>query len=284
MTRAAVPADSIATVRGLGRSKQPILALLLVFAFWGACVAEVALSPLVVGLVPQAYGGLAMGLTATAVFLLLTVTFARSSLPQLRTMGIVPDQGSPKRLAGGVLFGLLLVGIYFVITGRIADIAWTRNAEVGVAATSLAVVGTLAGAAAEELAFRGYPLRRLMATYGLWPAQIIVAAAFILYHNLIAGWPVLPAIVGTGLGSILFGMAAVASRGLAVPIGLHAAWNFGMWAGGTRELPAPWHIERIDLANGELANWTAYPIAAIAGIAFFLMLYHRQTRRQTAQP
>ena len=32
-------------------------------------------------------------------------------------------------------------------------------------------------------------------------------------------------------------MAALAMRGLAVPIGLHAAWNFGQWTLGEKETP-----------------------------------------------
>jgi len=258
--------------------RPAFLALPLACAFWAACAAEVALTPLAYGMAPPAYGPLAAGLTAIVAIWLLSGLFARGSVPRLRAMGILPDRFSPVRLLVGAMAGVLLVAVYFVIAAPLANIAWTRNAAVGPAAVSLSLAGALAGAAAEELAFRGYPLRRLMEAYGLWPAQAVVALAFILYHILIVGWPVLPAIVGTGLGSLLFGMAAVVSRGLALPIGLHATWNFGMWAGGTRELPAPWQIEHIDPANGAFANWVAFPIAAAAGIAVFLILHHRQRR------
>src|SRR5438093_511171 len=40
------------------------------------------------------------------------------------------------------------------------------------------------------------------------------------------------ALLGAGVGSLLFGMAAIATRGLALPIGLHAAWNIGDWMRG----------------------------------------------------
>ena len=39
---------------------------------------------------------------------------------------------------------------------------------------------------------------------------------------------------------LLFGTAAIASRGLAVPIGLHAAWNFGSWTLGDKGGPGLW--------------------------------------------
>jgi membrane protease YdiL (CAAX protease family) len=73
----------------------------------------------------------------------------------------------------------------------------------------------------------------------LWMAQMIVAMAFIFYHVAL-GWPWANAILGTGAGSLLFGMAAIASRGLAVPIGLHAAWNFVDWAMGGKGSDGLW--------------------------------------------
>jgi membrane protease YdiL (CAAX protease family) len=259
--------------------KQRLLPLLLVCAFWAGCLAEVALVPVVQGMAPPRYGGLATGVTATTAFLLLSVLFARGSLPRLGTLGILPDRFSAARMFAGCLLGTLLLGIYFAVSAGIADVGWSRNSAVGPAAVALGFVAAIAGAAAEELAFRGYPMRRLMEAYGLWAAQLVIAVAFILYHIVLAGWPVVPAIIGTGLGSLLFGMAAVVSRGLALPIGLHAVWNFGMWAGGTRELPAPWEIARIDQASAELANWTAFPVAAGVGIGLLVTLYYRGRRR-----
>ena len=46
--------------------------------------------------------------------------------------------------------------------------------------------------------------------------------------------------LGAFVGSVLFGMAALAMRGLAVPIGLHAAWNFGQWTVGEKDFPGIW--------------------------------------------
>jgi hypothetical protein len=48
--------------------------------------------------------------------------------------------------------------------------------------------------------------------------------------------------------------------------------------GGTRELPAPWEIAEIDRASAELANWTAFPIAAGVGIGLLVTMYYRSRR------
>ncbi|MEG9435147.1 CPBP family intramembrane metalloprotease [Edaphobacter sp. HDX4] len=67
-----------------------------------------------------------------------------------------------------------------------------------------------------------------------WTAQFAVALVFALEH-LAGGATWINAILGTVGGSLLFGMAAIVMRGLAVPIGLHGAWNFGQWTLGEKE-------------------------------------------------
>jgi membrane protease YdiL (CAAX protease family) len=84
--------------------------------------------------------------------------------------------------------------------------------------------------ACEEIGFRGYPLRRLLPVFGIWPTFLIVALVFAGYH-LVMGWGLPQALFGTTAGSVLFSMAAVAARrGLAFPIGVHAGWNLATWS------------------------------------------------------
>jgi hypothetical protein len=70
-------------------------------------------------------------------------------------------------------------------------------------------------------------------------------------------------------------MAALATRGLAMPIGLHSAWNFGQWVLGGKEMPGLWrtvipqeiqaHLDRVGMisyvivmALATLAFWYSY--------------------------
>jgi hypothetical protein len=135
--------------------------------------------------------------------------------------------------------GLLLVALQTCFVMLAGHVHWVRTPSVGLESvgTALLAYGTLASR--EELAFRGYPLRRLDDRFGVWSAQFIVALAFAMEH--VAGgatWA--NAMLGAFVGSLLFGMAALATRGLAVPIGLHAAWNFGQWILGEKETPGLW--------------------------------------------
>jgi membrane protease YdiL (CAAX protease family) len=80
-------------------------------------------------------------------------------------------------------------------------------------------------AAAEEFAFRGYGLWRLLRLVGFWPAQAIVAAFFVVSHRTLGGESFLPALVGNVTGSVLYGVAFARTRGVAAPIALHSGWN-----------------------------------------------------------
>ena len=259
----------------LGARARP---LLLAVLFWIACLGILPITGSVGAMLPGDVRLAATGLSSLLYLLLLTWIFARLFRQPLTSLGIAPDRKSWVRILAGFAFGLLIVAIYFAIVAPITGARWAWNDELPIAIIAMALALNLLGAAAEEVAFRGYPLRTLFKAYGLWPAQILVAIPFVLYHIFIAGWPVPNAVVGTGIGSLLFGMAAIATRGLAVPIGVHAAWNFGMWAMGTREPPAPFQITRIDWSRAATVNVIAYLVAAAGGIIFFYHLYRRACR------
>jgi membrane protease YdiL (CAAX protease family) len=124
----------------------------------------------------------------------------------------------------------------------------------------------------EELGFRGYPLLRLKGLCGVWGAQIIVALAFAAEH-MAGGLPFSRAILGAGVGSLMFGMAALATRGLAVPIGLHAAWNFGDWILGGKGSPGLWQVvvEQGQQQRAQFVGTVGYiAVMSLATIAFWM--------------
>jgi membrane protease YdiL (CAAX protease family) len=77
----------------------------------------------------------------------------------------------------------------------------------------------------EELVFRGYAFERMIAAIGHWPAQIVIALIFALFH-VQHGWTWGNALVGTTLGSILFGLVFVRWRSVPAALGVHAAGNW----------------------------------------------------------
>ena len=169
----------------------------------------------------------------------LTLLFVRWERLTLADAGARANAGSVGRLALGFLIGTVIIATWAAASLAAGQIHWVRANAVDLRSLALAPLAYLALACREELAFRGYPLRVMDRRFGLWPAQIFVAVMFALEHKL-GGATWIDAFVGPGIGSLVFGMAAIATRGLAVPIGLHAAWNLGHWALGMKGTPGLW--------------------------------------------
>lgn len=88
--------------------------------------------------------------------------------------------------------------------------------------------------------------------------------------------------MGTAAGSLLFGMAAVATDGLAVPVGVHAVWNFGEWALGGKDVrlagPGLWAVAAPAPARSA-AGTVAY-LAAFGGATLAFWAWHRRAARR----
>lgn len=131
------------------------------------------------------------------------------------------NQGSSTWL----LLGGLLAGIVVLAFVLLFGLRWNSNPHWSVGNTALMMWAIVLTAAAEEIAFRGYALWRLIRLIGFWPAQIIVGILFMFSHLTLGGYSILPAVIGTITGSILYGVAFARTGGIAAPIALHTGWN-----------------------------------------------------------
>ena len=114
-----------------------------------------------------------------------------------------------------------------LVLGLAGVVSWRQGAG-GAAALWPELALLAAAAATEELLFRGFLFRRLLDGLGTWPAQLVVAALFVLTHSdALRGLGPLAYLAGANifLASILFGLAYVRTASLAMPIGLHLAAN-----------------------------------------------------------
>ena len=192
----------------------------------------------------------------------LTLEFTRWDGLRLRDVGAMPNNKSLAFLAIGFALGLLLVALHSLLVSTAGGVVWVRTSNPSPLQASLLVVGYLLLSAREELAFHGYPLRRLQSSFGVWPAQAVISVGFAIEH-IAGGWPFAQALWGAAVGSLLFGMASIATRGLAMPIGIHAAWNVGDWMRGNRLQPGLW---RPDVQAGFEEQ------SSRAGIAYYVAL------------
>jgi membrane protease YdiL (CAAX protease family) len=220
------------------------------------------------GLPPAIFIGITSALFSAA----LTILFVRWDGIGLADVGAMPNPGSVPRLVLGLGLGLILVALHSFLQAAFGHVRWVRVPGVGATATGLSLLTYLALACREELAFHGYPLRRMASRYGLWGAQLLIATVFAAEHVL-GGWTWMNAIAGAGVGSVLFGMASLATRGLAVPIGLHAAWNFGDWVRGGKESTGFWTpvVDTGFESNARLVGQVSYVVLLLAAtIAFWV--------------
>ena len=137
------------------------------------------------------------------------------------------DWNWPSQLAIGLAAGAALMAIPAAFLAAGNWVTWRVNADWtdAIGATLLTLA---AAAAAEELLFRGFLFQRLIDGLGAWPAQLLIAALFTLTHSdALAEIGPLAYLAGANIfvASIMFGLAYLRTRSLALPIGLHFAAN-----------------------------------------------------------
>jgi len=204
----------------------------------------------------------AMGLRALArgpagelipTLILVAVSWAALSLEgrPLKSLGLRLDLRWARELALGLLAGGALILLSALLLRALGGFTWTSN--------PLAKAQTLLGgcwvflfvAINEEATFRGYPFQRLVEGLGPWGAQAVFAGFFALVHwgnpgIRDANLPLKAvATINIALAAILLGLAFLRTRSLALPIGIHWAWNWtqgnvlGFAVSGTGDPIAP---------------------------------------------
>lgn len=85
-------------------------------------------------------------------------------------------------------------------------------------------------------------------------------------------------ILGPGLGGVLFGLAALKTKGLALPLGLHFSWNFTQWLFGFKNNNGVWReiVEKGQETHAENIALTGFVIAMTIGITSLLLFYKKE--------
>lgn len=247
--------------------------------FIAACAAALAAVAPLCRRLPVPWQSFAVGAASSAIAFAFTLLFTRWDGRSLRDVGAAVDARSLFRFGAGVAIGLTLVTLQTMAVSATGHIHWTRAGNPPIASLALVPLTYLLLACREELAFHGYPLRRLDRLFGMAVAQVAIAVVFAFEHRL-GGWTWTNA-AASGMGSLLFGMASLATEGLAVPIGLHAAWNIGQWIAGEKEIPGVWTavVDPNAASSVERAGMISYLVLFGVAILAFWMWYQRSSSR-----
>jgi membrane protease YdiL (CAAX protease family) len=204
-----------------------LVAVLAVFAVY-------LLAGFVFGLV--GFTPLARSLYATVLLLMLlwcfsTLLFSLDQVrsPLLEAAGLPFGGEALQDAASGVVFGVAAVS---VVVGVVALVGHVRLEYVGArpAAMLLSLWALVAAAMVEEVAFRGYPLHRLLEAIGTPGAAAVTSCLFGLAH-LRNPHASLWGAVNTAEIGVLLVVAYVRTRSLWLPWGIHFGWNLALGLG-----------------------------------------------------
>ena len=206
---------------------------------------------------------IAWGFITSAGLLAFTCFMMRIERGPRTKLDLAVRPSSLRRFSIGVLIGAASFGLHVSIisffTGSIR-FEWVQG--VGAAAIIIYLLRFLATSCMEEIGFRGYTLQRLTGKFGVWPAVSLTALIFGLSH-LLYGWELQTILLGVVPFGFVWGMSAIATQGLAIPIGLHAAWNFAGWFAGARSEVGPLRM---------IVEENPASIAATVGLASYLSI------------
>ena len=210
-------------------------ALISVIVFWAAYLALLFGASFATGMLPPPWNQLAWGVVSSIALILLTLVMVRRDGRTLRDVGVGFSARSVPRFLAGFVIGLASYALLIaVIAGLVGGLSLRPVPSIDWSGVALTLTTLLALASMEEFGFRGYPLRALVPTLGPWAAQALVAVAFAATH-ILYGWSLQSIVFGVLPSAFLFGAAALASGGLAMPIGVHMALNVAQWAIGEKE-------------------------------------------------
>jgi membrane protease YdiL (CAAX protease family) len=193
-----------------------------------------------------------------------------------------------QELCLGSLIGSALMLVPALILGMFGWVHWQWNPE-GISTLSSSLLLFAGVAIAEELLFRGFVFQRLISGLGQWPAQLIIAAYFLLTHSNnpgMTGSVKVMAGINIFLASILFGLAFIQTKSLAMPLGLHFMANFvqggilGFGVSGTEQsglLIPTFGDAPIWLTGGQFGLEASLP-GLICVVVTLLLLYTRKQK------
>ncbi|MEQ1693580.1 MAG: CPBP family intramembrane glutamic endopeptidase [Gemmatimonas sp.] len=244
-------------------------AIVRVFAFVVAYFLIMYAASVPKGMAPRRVADIVWGgLTSIAVYMLTRFLLLNEQRTR-RELGLEFDKRSAARLLGGAAIGFAVYGLSVVTISLTLGPLRLSPASAPDATTWMLIIASfLALSCMEELGFRAYPLRTLIRVLGVWPAQLSVAVLFGLTH-LIFGWTWQSVVMGVIPSGLLFGVMAVRSNGLAMPIGLHAALNIAQWILSAKDTPGVWTVSTDPAHTARVtafAPWVALPVTLLATV------------------
>ena len=221
--------------------------------------------------------GILAGLAATGLFL-------RFDKKSFASIGLSFNRNTIPHFFKGAVLGIIVMGLLASSVIYFTHASIELNPNSSLLPFLLASIPTFLLALMEELGFRAYPLEILKNKLGIRIAIIITSLLFALSH-LAYGWTVTAAL-GPAIWGLVFGLAAIYSKGIAMPTGIHYAINLTTAALGEKNNTLSiWTIKQAaDSTTNQTGIQWVIVIPHLILLAFAITCIEIYLRRSNACP
>lgn len=175
-------------------------------------------------LIPVEYERWAHGIIGTAVAFITTFIFLKIDKRTWAQINLVPNNKTILKFLLGIVIGIVLMAPLALLSIHYSGAAIEWNATSSLVSFLLSTAALIPLAFMEELGFRAYPLETIKENSGIRVSLIITSFLFALYH-IANGWSLSSAFMGPFVWGLIFGLGAVAGKGIALSTGIHYAAN-----------------------------------------------------------
>jgi membrane protease YdiL (CAAX protease family) len=238
-------------------------------------------------MIPSDWSRFSYAILGVLEVLLLIWIFLRSEKKSFKNIGLSWERTTLQKFLVGLLIGTVIMAIVLLVLIGLTSFQLKRSSNAIQPLTwMMYLLVIIPLALMEELAFRSYAFLKLNTAYGLWWAQFIAAVAFALYH-VVSGWSWQASFLGPFVWAFVFGLAAIASRGIALPTGIHTALNFLQIITGTKADKLSlwvWELKQNNSGNAQaqadIAGILIHIFILITAVLYTWLFLKRKLRRE----
>ena len=227
--------------------------------------------------IPGQYERFAHGIIGLLAALLSTYIFLRIDKNSFADINLKWEKKTLARFFTGFFVGLAITIIMFSCLVLFGNLRLELNQSYNIGSFLLTTLALIPLALMEEIAFRAYPLVTLNRKTSTWASLLITAFLFAVYH-VANGWSIPVSFLGPGVWGLIYGLAALYSKGISMPTGMHYAANLTQAAFGMSKGFAPiWTLQQQEgltsLPNSQLVGvivQVTLLLLAIVGIEWYV--------------
>ena len=267
-----------ATIQNNFRTKYIIKSVLFCVVFTGLFVAF----SFAKNSIPRNFERLAHGIIGTLAAFLTTVLFLKSDKKKFSDIGLTFKRNTIVKFFAGVVVGIVIMGLLATNLLYFTNVGIEVNPRSNFPNFFLMTLPLIPLAFMEELGFRAYPLEILKDKIGIRLSIVITSILFALYH-IANGWTVASSFYGPAVWGLIFGLAAIYSKGIAMPTGIHYAANLTTSAfGAANNTVSIWTIKQANMSTTkyQVTDWTTI-IPALVLLIFAILCLELYMRRKT---